>query len=95
MLKFADSFEQKIANTWFKKDVQKLVIHELGGHEPVIDYILMKKEKMKNATAIPGKETMLQHHLIVINILFRKACCEHNVKVKIWKLKKYSKGFVK
>ena len=73
VLEFVDSFKLKIVNTWFKKDVEKLVTYESGGHKTVIDYILVKKE-VKNVKATPDEEVIMQHRLIVMNILFKKAC---------------------
>ena len=32
VMEFADSFEQKIAKTWLKKGVEKLVTYEPHGH---------------------------------------------------------------
>ena len=55
VLEFADSFKLKIVNTWFKKDVEKLVTYESGGLKTVIDYVLVKKEKVKNVKAIQAK----------------------------------------
>jgi len=44
VLDFADSFELKVANTWFNKDDKKLITYESGGCKAVIDYILVGRE---------------------------------------------------
>ena len=38
--------------------------------------MLNLKEKVKNVKAIQGEEGMMNHHLRVMGILFKKACCE-------------------
>jgi len=45
VLDFADSFGLNVANTWFKKDNEKLITYESGGSTTAIDYILVDKEK--------------------------------------------------
>jgi len=73
VLDFADSFGLKFANTWFKKDDEKLITYEFGGSKTAIDYILVgKEEKVRNVKAIPGEEVMMQHRLVVMDIEYFK-----------------------
>ena len=67
LLEFADSFGLKIMNTWFKKEIEKLVTYESGEHSTMIDYILVgKKGRVKDVKAIPGEEVMRQHRIILL-----------------------------
>lgn len=91
ILDFADSFELKVANTWFKKDEEKLITYESGDHRTMIDYVLVgKREKVRNVKTIPGEEIMKQHRLLVMDLM---VSTERNVervyksRVKTWKLK--------
>ena len=71
--------------------MKKLVTYESGGHKTVIDYILVKKEKVKNVKAIPGEESNDATSFDSRDILFRKACRERKEKtnrIKIWRLNK-------
>ena len=63
----------------FKKDVEKLVTHKSGGHRTIIVYISVKKKTLKNVKAISGEEAIMQHLLIVMNILHKSACHEQKV----------------
>jgi len=42
MLEFADAMDLVIANTWFKKDDQKLVTFESGECRTVVDHIMLR-----------------------------------------------------
>jgi len=49
-----------------------------------------KKEKVRNVKTISGKEVLMQHHLVVMDILCRKIQNINAVqasKVKFWSLK--------
>ena len=91
VLDFADSFNLKIGNTWFKKDEEKLVTFESGDHRTTIDYVLIRKEeRVKNVTAIPGEEVMTQHRVLVMDLLFRKKSWKKAPavrRIKVWRLK--------
>ena len=54
----------------------------------MIDNIsVRKKEKEKNVKAIPGEEVIMQHCLIVMGILNKRAFCERKVKTN--RIQKY------
>jgi len=65
-----------------QKDVEKLLTYKSGGSKTTIDYILVGKEEKvkKNVIAIPGEEVMMQHRLVVMDILFRKVQHVHAVR---------------
>ena len=46
-----------VANTWFKKDIGRLITYESGRNKTAVDYILIKKVERKlvwNVNVIPG-----------------------------------------
>ena len=95
VLDFADSLGYRVMNTYFKKDVEKLVTYESGGNRTIIDYVLVNtdsKIRVKDVKAIPGEETLTQHRLLVMDASFcaveekRKAM----KKVRLWRLKEPS-----
>jgi len=86
VLDFADSFRLKFANTWFKKDDEKLITYESGGGKTAIGHIFIgKEEKVRNVKAILCEELMMQHHLVVMDILYRrfKYTCSSNKQGKV------------
>ena len=59
ILEFAMCFGLVVANTFFTKEMQKLVTYESGEVRTVVDYVLARKNDMKNVKdvkVIPGEE---------------------------------------
>ena len=70
LLEFGEAMEFVILNTWFQKEIAKLVTYESGGCKSQIDYILVRKSersKVKDVKVIPNDECMSQHKLLVCN----------------------------
>ena len=57
-----------VANTFFTKETQKLVTYESGGVSSVVDYMLARKNDMKDVKVIPGEECVSQHKLVVMDM---------------------------
>ena len=64
ILEFATCFDLVVANTFFTKETQKLVTYESGGVSSVVDYVLARKNDMKDVKVIPGEECVSQHKLV-------------------------------
>ena len=59
ILEFATCLDLVVANTFFTKETQKLVTYESGGVSSVVDYMLARKNDMKDVKdvkVIPGEE---------------------------------------
>ena len=97
LLEFADAMNLAVANTWFQKDVGKLVTYESGGCKTVVDYILIRKSErnlLRNVTVMRG-ESCLQQHKLLVCMLELKECVKKKSKVfvskcRVWKLKEAS-----
>jgi len=71
LLKFADSKEMFVANTWFEKELSKKITYESGDCRSVIDYVLMRQSERKfvvDVKVIPGEPCILQHKLMVCRL---------------------------
>ena len=95
LLELADAMDLVVANTWFKKDEQKLVTFESGGCRTVVDYILVPKEERKmvrNVTVVQGESSLQQHKLLLGVFQLGESRCRSRREVfvskcKVWKLK--------
>ena len=72
ILEFAICFNLVVANTFFTKETQKLVRYESGGISSVVDYVLARKNDMKDVKVIPGEESVSQHKLVVMDMRIKK-----------------------
>jgi hypothetical protein len=94
LLEFADAMNLAVANTWFRKNDQKLVTFESGGSKTVVDYILVRKSErnaLRNVTVMLGESCLLQHKLLV-GMLQLGECRNEKKEVimskcKVWRLK--------
>ena len=62
-------------NTCFQKRTGRLITFRLRETEPMIDYILGNnkyRSSVKDVKVIPGEETVSQHCLLLMDILFKK-----------------------
>ena len=73
-----------------KRDV-KVVTYESGGVSSVVDYVLTRKNNMKDVKVIPGEECVLQHGLVVMDMSIKRSTKEKakdmKVRLKMWKLR--------
>ena len=72
----------KVANTYFRKDPEKLITYKSGNAATQIDLILWKAKlniNLLNCKAIPGEECLTQHRLV-----------RADFKLKDWKKKKWT-----
>ena len=67
ILEFATCFGFYVVNTFFMKEMQQLVIYESGEVRTVVDYVLTRKNDMKDVMVIPGEECVSQHKLVVMD----------------------------
>ena len=75
ILDFATCFDL-VANTFFTKETQKLVTYESGWVTSVVDYVLARKNSMKDVKdvkVIPGEECVSQHKLIVMDMRIKRS----------------------
>ena len=94
LLEFADAWNLAVTNTWFKKDIGRLITYESGGNKTVVDYILIRKVERKlvrNVNVIPGEACLQQHKLLVCMLNLRENVRRRKEifvsRCKIWKLK--------
>ena len=60
-------------NTFFTKETQKLVTYESDGVSSVVDYVLTRKNDMKDVKVIPGEECVSQHKLVVMDMMIKRS----------------------
>ena len=83
-----------VANSFFKKDINKLITSSSGGTETQIDYILTRHANLKhieNIKVICGEKSALQHRLLVGDFKLctkLKPAKSHIRKMRKWKLKR-------
>jgi len=93
VLDFAVAMDFVICNTWFKKEVSKLITYSSGGVNTTIDYLLTRKgdrNMVKDVKVIPGESCVSQHRLLVGGFeverkSFKKV--RYKSKLRVWKLK--------
>ena len=83
-----------LMNTCFqKKKKSQLMIFTLGETETMIDCILVNnnyRSSVKNVQVIPGEETVSQHCLLLMDIVFKKKVrrkVKFRKKLKLWRLR--------
>ena len=62
-----------VANTYFMKEMQKLVTYELSEVRTVVHYVLARKNNMKDVKVIPGEECVSQHKLVVMDVRIKRS----------------------
>ena len=83
----------RILNSYFKKDVEKLITYKSGGAETQIDFILMKSMTgigIEDCTVIPGEACLTQHRMVRAKITvsgMRRQKRKGRRIVKTWRLK--------
>ena len=77
----------------FQKRKSRLVTFRSGETETMIDYILVKnkyRSSVKDVKVIPGEETLSQHCLLLMDMVFRKKVkwkVKFRKNLKLWKLR--------
>ena len=74
IVKFANTFDLVIANTWFTKTINQLITFKSGNSESQIDYILTNRRHLEdviNCKTIPGEAVIPQHRLVMIDLRTR------------------------
>ena len=94
ILEFATCFDLVVVNTFFTKETQNLVTYESGGLSSVVDYVLTRKNDMKNVKdvkVIPGEECVSQHKLVVMNMRIKRSTKKKargtRGRLKTWRLR--------
>ena len=82
LLDICKNHRLKVANTYFRKDPEKLITYKSGNAATQIDLILWKAKlniNLLNCKAIPGEECLTQHRIV-----------RADFKLKDWKRKKWT-----
>ncbi|XP_063597920.1 uncharacterized protein LOC134774438 [Penaeus indicus] len=93
ILDFATAYEMKLVNTKFTKIPNHLVTYNSGGHQSLIDYIMVQKKFVKEAIdckTLPLEQVTGQHRTLVMKMKIRerrKRWEKVSRKVRWWKLK--------
>ena len=71
--------------------MQKLVTYESGGVSSVVDYVLTRKNDMKDVKVIPGEECVSQHKLVVMDMRIKRSTKKKakgtRGRLKTWRLR--------
>ena len=67
LLEFADALDFDIVNTWFKKEVRKMITYETKACKTVIDFFLIRKSERKlvRDVKVVHAECIKQHELLI------------------------------
>ena len=91
LLEFAMCFDLVVVNTFFTKEMQKLMTYESGGVNSVVNYVLARKNDMKDVKVIPGEECVSQHKLVVMDMRIKRSTKKKakgtRVRLKTWRLR--------
>ena len=93
LLEFAEASELVVSNTWFEKEITKIITYESGEHRTVTDYFLERKKKrmLKDVKVIPSEVCAPQHKLLVgilrLNATVVRKRSRYTPRIKVWRLK--------
>ena len=93
LLEFADALDFAIVNTWFKKEVGKMITYETKACKTVIDFFLIRKNERKlvRDVKVVHEECITQHKLLICVLDLKEKLVRSKVKFvkrcKVWKLK--------
>ena len=67
LLEFADALDFAVVNTWFKKEVRKMITYETKACKMVIDFFLIRKSERKlvRDVKVIHEECIKQHKLLI------------------------------
>ena len=74
ILDFCLANKLAVGNTFFKKCANQLITYSSGGNSTQIDYILVRRSRLKNVkniNAIGSEECVTQHRLLVCDLVLR------------------------
>ena len=69
---FCVAIKLAVTNTFFQKNISRLITHSFGGNQTQIDYILgirSNRKNIKDTTAISSEEYIAQHKLLVCDLI--------------------------
>ena len=95
ILEFADAWNFVVANTWFKKNEDRLITYEIPGKcRTVIDYFLIRKSdrKLIRDVKVIRQEECISGHKLIICVLdlmegLNKRKLEFVKRCEVWKLR--------
>ena len=93
ILDTARMYDLVITNTFFRQKEEHLLTFRSGIHSSVIDYILVRRESLrnvKNCKVIPGDPIATQHRLLVMDLKAKRKKEKRRdrpERIKWWKLK--------
>ena len=82
-----------VVNTWFKKEVRKMIMYETKACKTVIDFFLIRKSERKlvRDVKVVHEECIKQHKLLICVLDLKEKLVRSKVKFrkrcKVWKLK--------
>ena len=94
ILDFAVAFDMSVVNTFFEKTQEQLVTYKSGGQVSQIDYILWRREELKeikNSKTFPIEHVTQQHRTLVMDWqrkVTRRGREKIVPKIQWWKLKR-------
>ncbi|XP_045452741.1 craniofacial development protein 2-like [Melitaea cinxia] len=74
LLEAALAFDLAIANTFYRKREQHLITYRSGLHSTQIDYILLRRNRLKSAKdckVIPSESLVSQHRLLLLDLTLK------------------------
>ncbi|CAG5020316.1 unnamed protein product [Parnassius apollo] len=94
ILSTAAAFDLAIANSFLAKKIEHLITYKSGQTSSQIDYILINRVhigRVTNCKVIPGECVVPQHHIVVMDVLFKRHPKEKPTQIpeltKWWNLK--------
>ena len=93
LLEFADALDFAVVNTWFKKEVRKMITYETKACKTVIDFFLIRKSERKlvRDVKVVHEECIKQHKLLICVLDLKEKLVRSKVefmkRCKVWKLK--------
>ena len=95
IFEFVTCFNLVVANTFFTKETQKLVTYESGGVRTVVDYLLARKNDVKDVKVISGVVCVSQHKLVVMDMRIKRSTKKKakgtRGRLKTWRLRSATK----
>ena len=93
IMDFATAYEMRLMNTYYKKRENHLVTYNSGGRRSQIDFIMLRKEyikECKNCKVLPKEAITTQHRVLIAELevkATRKRRVEGRKMIRWWKLK--------
>ena len=93
LLDICENHNRRIANSYFRKDGEKLITYKSGNISTQLDLILWRSRRdvnLINCKAIPGEECLTHHRFVRADFKiqnFQRKKWKGMKKLKVWKLK--------